>query len=510
MPSLILVLGDQLSLSMSSLKDANPESDIVLMAEVMEEATYVGHHKKKLAFVFSAMRHFARELEKKGFSVRYVHLTDKNNQGALRAEVSRAIEDLSDVEKLIVTKPGEWRLLADIEDWPDLFDVEVELRDDTRFIATLDDFSDWAADRKQLRMEYFYREMRRKTGLLMDGDEPAGGEWNYDQENRKRLPNSKQTPQRWFCEPDDITQEVMDLVEDQFPDNFGRLRPFNYGVTQKQAEAARDAFISDILPGFGDYQDAMAQEEPWMWHSILSLYLNVGLLDPLDLCKRAEAAWREGRAPLNAVEGFVRQILGWREYVRGLYWYKGPEYKNSNFLNAQNDMPEFYWTGETDMACMSDAIQQTIEHAYAHHIQRLMVTGNFALLTGIHPDQVNNWYMRVYADAYEWVELPNTHGMAIFADGGVIASKPYAASANYINKMSDYCGNCRYNHKGRVEDDACPFNALYWNFLIGNQDVLQTNPRMGLVLKNVDRLSDDDRKQIQARAASLMKSFGMC
>ena len=247
-----------------------------------------------------------------------------------------------------------------------------------------------------------------------------------------------------------------------------------------------------------------------MWHSILSLYLNVGLLDPLDLCKRAEAAWREGRAPLNAVEGFVRQILGWREYVRGLYWYKGPEYKNSNFLNAQNDMPEFYWTGETDMACMSDAIQQTIEHAYAHHIQRLMVTGNFALLTGIHPDQVNNWYMRVYADAYEWVELPNTHGMAIFADGGVIASKPYAASANYINKMSDYCGNCRYNHKGRVEDDACPFNALYWNFLIRNQEVLQTNPRMGLVLKNVDRLSDDDRKQIQARAASLMKSFGMC
>lgn len=510
MPSLILVLGDQLSLNMSSLNDADPKSDTILMAEVMEEASYVGHHKKKLAFVFSAMRHFAKELESKGFSVRYVRLTDKKNQGALRAEVSRAIEGLPGVQKLIVTKPGEWRLLADMEAWPDLFDVDVELRDDARFIATVDEFSDWAADRKQLRMEYFYREMRRKTGLLMDGDEPAGGEWNYDQENRKRLPKSKQTPQRWFCEPDDITREVMELVEDQFPDNFGKLRPFDNGVTRQQAEAARDAFMADILPGFGDYQDAMAQDEPWMWHSILSLYLNVGLLDPLDLCKRAEAEWQEGRAPLNAVEGFVRQILGWREYVRGLYWFKGPEYKDSNFLNAQNDMPEFYWTGETDMACMSDAIRQTIEHAYAHHIQRLMITGNFALLSGIHPDHVNDWYMRVYADAYEWVELPNTHGMALFADGGVIASKPYAASANYINKMSDYCGTCRYNHKGRTEDDACPFNSLYWNFLIENQDLLKDNPRMGLVLKNVDRLDDDEREKIKARAADLMKSFGVC
>ena len=299
---------------MSSLTGIDRSEDVVLMAEVMEEASYVGHHKKKLAFVFSAMRHFADELREDGVTVRYVALDESGNQGSLRAEVSRALEACGPFDQVVVTKPGEWRLLSDMEDWANLFGVPVDLRDDDRFIASLEEFSDWAEGRKQLRMEYFYREMRRKTGLLMEGDDPAGGEWNYDQENRKRLPKSKQTPQRWFCERDETTRNVLKLVETRFADNFGDLRPFEFGVTRQHAEAARDAFLQDILPGFGDYQDAMARDEPWMWHSILSLYLNVGLLDPFDLCARAEAAWKAGQAPLNAVEGFIRQILGWREF----------------------------------------------------------------------------------------------------------------------------------------------------------------------------------------------------
>ena len=507
MAVLRLILGDQLSPAMSSLTDIDRSEDVVLMAEVMEEASHVGHHKKKLAFVFSAMRHFADELREDGVTVRYVALDESGNQGSLRAEVSRALEACGPFDQFVVTKPGEWRLLSDMEDWANLFGVPVDLRDDDRFIASLEEFSDWAEGRKQLRMEYFYREMRRKTGLLMEGDDPAGGEWNYDQENRKRLPKSKQTPQRWFCEPDETTRNVLKLVETRFADNFGDLRPFEFGVTRQHAEAARDAFLQDILPGFGDYQDAMARDEPWMWHSILSLYLNVGLLDPLDLCARAEAAWKAGQAPLNAVEGFIRQILGWREYVRGLYWWKGPEYGRSNFLDAHRPLPEFYWTGDTDMACLADAIGQTIRHAYAHHIQRLMITGNFALLAGLSPDEVNDWYMRVYADAYEWVELPNTHGMALFADGGVIASKPYAASANYINKMSDYCGGCRFDPKTRTDEDSCPFNALYWDFIFRNEARLKDNSRMSLVLRNADRIDGREREAIQDRAQEILSNL---
>lgn len=509
MSALTLILGDQLTPDLSSLSDFNPSTDTVLMAEVMEEATYVGHHKKKLAFVFSAMRHFAEELEATGVAVRYVKLTDPENEGSLRGEVARALDADPGIDTLIITKPGEWRLLSDMEVWANIFDVEVELRDDTRFIATLSEFSTWAAHRKQLRMEYFYREMRQKTGLLMEGDSPAGGKWNYDQDNRKRLPKSAVTPQRWFCQPDQVTQDVLDMIAHRFPDNFGDLEPFVFGVTRHDAEAARDAFMAEILPGFGDYQDAMAKDEPWMWHSILSIYLNVGLLDPLDLCERAEAEWKSGRAPLNAVEGFIRQILGWREYVRGLYWWNGPKYAKSNFLNAQNALPDFYWTGETDMACLADALGQTIRHAYAHHIQRLMITGNFALLAGIHPDHVNDWYMSVYADAYEWVELPNTHGMALFADGGVIASKPYAASANYINKMSDYCAGCRYSSKTRTDEDSCPFNTLYWDFLIRHSQRLHGNPRMSLLMKNAIKMPDRERDLIQRRARTVLKSLNI-
>ena len=508
MARLRLILGDQLSPDLSSLRDAGAGEDLILIAEVMEEATYVRHHRKKIAFLFSAMRHFARELEAAGHRVRYVRLDDPANQGSLRAEVARALEDEPELDGVVVTKPGEWRLLQDMESWRDLFQAPVELREDTRFIVARSEFADWAEGRKQLRMEYFYRDVRRKTGLLMDEGEPVGGQWNYDQENRKRLPAGTAPPPRYLPEADPLTREVIDLVATRFPDHFGDLEPWVFATTRAGAEQARDHFIADILPGFGDWQDAMAKGEPWMWHSLLALYINCGLLDPVDVCRRVEAAYRDGQAPLNAAEGFIRQIIGWREYVRGIYWLKMPGYGQMNALSADRRLPAFYWTGETKMRCMADAIGQTKRHAYAHHIQRLMITGNFALLAGIDPAEVNEWYLAVYADAYEWVELPNTHGMALFADGGIMASKPYAASANYISRMSDYCGGCDFNAKEKTGPGACPFNYLYWDFISRNRDLLQKNPRMALICKSLDRMAADDLASMRASARDFLDEIG--
>ncbi|MEO0981763.1 MAG: cryptochrome/photolyase family protein [Pseudomonadota bacterium] len=503
-----LVLGDQLSPSVSSLADADPSNDLILMAEVAAEATYVRHHKKKIAFVFAAMRAFARDLEEAGFRVRYTKISQADAEADLLGESARALDAHEGLDRLVVTKPGEWRLLSAMEGWADQLGRPVELREDDRFLCSTEQFEAWAAGRKSLRMEYFYREMRRRTGLLMEDDEPVGGRWNFDKENRKRLPKSVSPPQRWLPEPDAETRKAMADVEERFADHFGDLEPFYFATDRCGAERARERFMQEVLPGFGDYQDAMAKGEPWMWHALLSMYINCGLLDPLETCRLAEAEWRAERAPLNAVEGFIRQIIGWREYVRGLYWLKMPEYKESNALAAERSLPEFYWTGDTSMVCMAEAIGQTKRNAYAHHIQRLMVTGNFALLAGLHPDEVNDWYMCVYADAYEWVELPNTHGMALYADGGVLASKPYAASGAYINRMSDYCTTCSYDVNKTVGEDACPFNALYWDFLRRNQARLHGNPRMGLVLNNLDRKSDDELAQIEDRAEAFLDSVG--
>ncbi len=508
MATLRLVLGDQLSPDLSSLRDADPASDLVLMAEVGAEARYVRHHKAKIAFLFSAMRHFANELRAAGHSVRYVPIDADDNQGSLKAQVAHTLETAGPFERLVVTRPGEWRLMCDMEEWEGHFGLPVELREDDRFVATPRDFADWAKGRKTLRMEYFYREMRRSTGLLVEDGEPAGGAWNYDQANRKALPKSATPPPRWFAAPDAVTREVIGLVEAYFPDHFGDLDGFGFAVTRAGAEAARDHFIADILAGFGDYQDAMARGEPWLWHSLLSMYLNCGLLDPLDVCRRAEAAWQAGKAPLNAVEGFIRQVIGWREYVRGLYWLKMPAYREMNALAADRALPDLYWTGETDMACMADAIGQTRAHGYAHHIQRLMVTGNFALIAGLHPDAVNEWYLIVYVDAYEWVELPNVTGMALYADGGIMASKPYAASGNYINRMSDYCRGCRYDVKARTGDSACPFNFLYWDFLARNESRLAGNRRMSLVYGNLRKQDPGEVEAMRRQASAFLDSIG--
>lgn len=496
---LILILGDQLSPDISSLKEARRDRDVVLMVEVAEETTYVRHHKKKIAFILSAMRHFAAELTASGWQVDYIKLEDDGNTGSFTGEIGRALKR-HDVDRIFATEPGEWRVLEMMESWRYRFDLPVHILNDSRFVCTRDAFADWAADRKQIRMEYFYRDMRRQTGLLMDGDKPAGGKWNFDTDNRKPAETDLFMPRPRQVRPDAITRDVLQLVEDRFGDHFGDLEPFWFAVTREKAELARDRFIAEALPRFGDYQDAMLTGEDFLYHSVLSPCINAGLLDPLDICRRVEAAWQSGDVPLNAAEGFVRQVIGWREYVRGIYWLKMPDYANQNALDARRDLPEFYWTGETDMACLHAAIDQTKRQAYAHHIQRLMITGTFALLAGVEPRQVHEWYLAVYADAYEWVELPNTLGMSQFADGGLLGSKPYAASGNYINRMSDYCDGCRYDVKQKTGDDACPLNSLYWDFMDRNAETLRGNPRLGPVYRTWDRMSGE--KQLNHRESA--------
>ena len=504
--NLVLVLGDQLIETISSLAMADKSKDRILMVEVMEEATYVRHHKKKIAFIFSAMRHFAKRLREEGWQIDYVYLDDPHNSGSFTGEVKRSVVTYKP-DRIIVTEPGEWRVMNAMRTWQQELSIPVEFLDDNRFIATHDEFRNWASGRKQLRMEYFYRDMRRKTGLLMDGNKPAGGKWNFDQENRKPASGDLFIPSIKRFEPDAITRDVLELVETRFGDHFGELEPFCFAVTPEEAEEVLDHFLVESLPRFGDYQDAMLIGEPFLYHSLLSFYINAGFLDPLYVCQRVEAAYQSGYAPLNAVEGYIRQIIGWREYMRGIYWLKMPEYGSGNFFDNTRPLPYFYWTGETDMACLRAAITQTKKEAYAHHIQRLMITGNFALLAGINPQDVHEWYLAVYADAYEWVELPNTLGMSQFADGGLLGSKPYAASGNYINKMSDYCEHCRYRVKEKTGDDACPFNALYWDFLVRNEEKLKDNHRLGQIYRTWHRMSDEKQAEYRQSAARFLSSL---
>ncbi len=503
---LILIMGDQLSHNISSLQNADKQASRILMMEVFEEATYVLHHKKKIAFLFSAMRHFAEELKQSGWQVDYVKLDDSGNSGSFTGEIERTIQKHKPTS-ICATEPSEWRVKQEVEKWPDTFGITVDILPDDRFIATHVEFGSWADGRKQLRMEYFYRDMRRKTGLLMNSDKPEGGKWNYDNENRKPAKNDLFMPSQCRFKPDDITKEVLELVAKRFDNHFGDLEPFWFGVTASHAQKALQHFLDTALPSFGDYQDAMLADEKFLYHSLLSQYINAGLLNPLDVCRRVEAEYRKGRVPLNATEGFIRQIIGWREYVRGIYWLKMPKYVELNFLGATRDLPDFYWTGATEMSCLHHAITQTKEEAYAHHIQRLMVTGNFAMLAGVDPHQVHEWYLAVYADAYEWVELPNTLGMSQFGDGGLLGSKPYAASGNYINKMSDYCKNCRYDVKQKTGDDACPFNALYWDFLVRNEGKLKDNPRLGQMYNTWNKMDEEKRKTYLASANSFLKTL---
>ncbi|WP_430450206.1 cryptochrome/photolyase family protein [Rhodophyticola sp.] len=500
MVKLVLILGDQLSEEVSALREADKACDVVVMAEVADEAGYVPHHPKKIAFIFAAMRKFARRLEEAGWQVRYTRLDDDGNSGSIAGELLRRADETG-AKEVIATEPGEWRLISALEDVP----IPVHQFPDDRFLCAHDEFDDWAEGRKELRMEYFYRQMRRKTGLLMEDDKPAGGKWNFDHDNRKPAPDEVDFGGPMHFTPDDTVEEVLDLVEARFGENFGTLRPFWFATDQGQARRALSHFIKQALPRFGDYQDAMLQENRFLYHSVISMYLNAGLLGWREVCEAAEAAWRSGDAPINAVEGFIRQIIGWREYMRGIYFREGPEYTARNILRYDRSLPAFYWTAETDMLCVAKAVEQTREEAYAHHIQRLMITGNFALLAGIDPAEVHEWYLAVYADAYEWVEAPNVIGMSQFADGGIVGSKPYVSGGNYINKMSDYCGDCAYSVSKKTGEGACPFNLLYWGFLDRHRDRFEKNPRMAQMYRTWDKMDAERRRTVLADAAAVLE-----
>jgi deoxyribodipyrimidine photolyase-related protein len=501
--TLCLVLGDQLTLDLASLTAIDRSSATVLICEVMEEARYVPHHPQKIAFLFSAMRHFAEELRAAGYRVRYVPLDEPGNTGSFSGEVARMVAT-DDFDRIVVTEPGEWRVLQMIESWRGHLGLPVDILDDTRFLCSHLTFAAWAGGRKQLRMEFFYREMRRQHGLLLEPDgEPTGGKWNYDADNRKPPTAHMRFPDRITHAPDTITRDVLTLVDSRFGAHFGTLDGFDYAVTRESATHEADIFLTRILPFFGDFQDAMLAGETYLYHARLSAYLNAGLLSPLDLCRRAEAEYRAGRAPLNAVEGFIRQILGWREFIRGIYWRFMPDYATRNTLQANRPLPPLYWGAPTHMACMAEVVRQTEAHAYSHHIQRLMVTGNFALLAGLDVQEVQAWYLAVYADAYEWVEMPNTLGMALHGDGGIVGSKPYAGSGKYIDRMSNFCGGCRYDPNETVGGHACPFNALYWDFLVRHRDRFRSNQRMGYVYPTWDKFAPEKQAAILDRARDI-------
>lgn len=501
--TLIPVLGDQLSMNLSSLSGADKATSIVLMMEVADETSYVRHHKAKLVYILSAMRHHAEALRQAGWRIDYVRLDDRDNSGSFTGEIARAVER-HDPKRIVITEASEWRVMGMLDSWETLFGVPVEIRRDDRFLCSHADFEEWASGRTELRMEYFYRAMRKKTGLLMDGGKPAGGRWNFDKENRKPAKADLLMPRPLSFRPDEVTEQVIALVQRQFAGNPGSTDQFDYAVTAEDAERQAASFVANALPKFGDYEDAMLTGERFLWHSILSPYINSGLLDPADLCRRAEAEYRAGRAPLNSVEGYIRQILGWREYMRGIYWREGPDYVDRNFLGHTRPLPGWYWTGDTDMHCLKEALGQTLATAHAHHIQRLMVTGNFALLIGADPKQVHLWYLEIYVDAYEWVELPNTLGMSQFGDGGLLSSKPYVSSGAYINRMSDYCRHCRYDVSKRVGVDACPFNALYWDFLARHRDRLGQNMRLAMPYRTWDRMADSDQAATRAQARAFL------
>ena len=501
-PKLCLILGDQLSAELPSLRALPPQGEI-LMAEVHAEASYVQHHPQKIALIFSAMRHFAAELRESGRTVHYITLDDPENTQSICAEMRRCSE-YRGTRDWVVTEPGEWRLLEELRTLDSTSHLDITLLEDDRFVTTHKEFADFLSGRKQPRMEHFYRRVRRATGVLMRADgKPVGDQWNFDHDNRKRFSGPLPPPPPIF-EPDEITRTVLKLVASRFSAHFGDLEGFAWPVTRSEALRALSAFIDERLPRFGDLQDAMVRGQDTLYHSLLSASLNLGLLEPLEVCRAAERAYERGEAPLNAVEGFIRQIIGWREYVRGLYWAYMPDYANRDTLNTTHPLPAFYWDeSRTDMLCVSEAVRNTRQNAYAHHIQRLMITGNFALLFGARVSEVCAWYLAVYIDAFEWVELPNTLGMALFGDDGVMASKPYCASGKYINRMSDYCKSCRYQVSQTIGDDACPFNGLYWDFLARHQERLSKNPRMRLTLKHLERMEPDQLRAIQEHADAL-------
>ncbi len=499
---LLVILGDQLDRHSPLFEGADAGRDCLWMAEVGEEATHVWSHQARIAVFLSAMRHFRDELRAGGWRVDYREID--GSKATLSGELGRAIREL-EPKRVRVVEPGEYRVLEAIR----LACPKVDVVTDTHFLSTIADFRRYAEGRKQLRLEFFYRDMRRRYGVLMDGTQPVGGEWNYDSDNRgafgKTGPGTVPTPMTFA--PDAVTRGVLEQVRALFAEHPGQLIHFDWPVTPAQAEQALQDFLDNRLNAFGEYQDAMWTGQPYLYHSRLSVALNLKLIHPRGVIAAAEERYRSGEASLAAVEGFIRQILGWREYVRGIYWLHMPGYAAMNALDAHEPLPRFYWTGDTDIQCLRAAIGQTLEYGYAHHIQRLMVTGLFALLLGVEPKEVHEWYLAVYVDAVEWVELPNTIGMSQFADGGLMASKPYAATGKYIQRMSNYCKGCCYDPAVSTGSKACPFTTLYWDFLMRHEELLRKNQRMQMQMRNVDRLLPANQAAIQRQAEELRKRF---
>ncbi len=504
---LVVVLGDQLNLASAVFDDFDPRLDRVWMAEVPAESTYVWSHKARIALFLSAMRHFRTRLEALGRSVTY-HALGCHPYPSLTAALQADIEALRP-ERLLMAQAGEHRLHVEIERAARESGTPLELRDDRHFLMTLPEFTAWHKGRRVSRTEHLYRHLRERLGVLMDDGKPLGGRWNFDAENRRSFgrsgPGTVPAPRAFT--PDEATRQVCHTVEDVFPDHPGSLARFDWPVTAEDAEQALDDFIIQRLPAFGAHQDAMWTGKPFLFHSRLSAALNLKLISPRRAIDRAVDALQNGHANLASVEGFVRQIVGWREMVRGVYWNYMPGLAGMNALDARQPLPRFYWTGETDMACLAETIRQTLDYGYAHHIQRLMVTGLFALLLGVEPRQVHAWYLAVYVDAVEWVELPNTIGMSQHADGGRLGSKPYVASGRYIDRMSNYCRSCRYRPEQPLGARACPFSTLYWDFLLRHRDRFARHPRSAQQWRSLSRLDAETAHSICRETLRLREHF---
>ena len=502
--TLVVVLGDQLDLDASAFDGFDPANDVVWMAEVEEESTRAWSSKQRIALFLAAMRHFAQALQAAGRPLHYRRLDDPGNRGSLAAELQATLAQFAP-RRVVMTAPGDWGVWQSLKTVVEDAGLTLEIREDRHFFTTVREFAAHAEGRKSLRLEYFYRAARARHGVLMRDGQPVGGQWNFDADNREAFgpEGPGAVPPRATFEPDALTREVIALVESRFAQHPGALSSFAWPLTRAQALHALHRFIEQRLPLFGRYEDALWPGEPWLYHSQLSAALNLKLLTAREVVAAAEAAYRAGQVPLQSAEGFIRQILGWREYVRGVYWTRMPDYAERNALGATRDLPAWYWTGDTDMACLRDAITQTLAHGYAHHIQRLMVTGLFALLLGVEPRQVHAWYLSVYVDAVEWVELPNTLGMSQYADGGLMASKPYVATGRYIQRMGGPCAGCRYDPALRTGERACPYTTLYWDFLMRHEKQLGGNARMALQVKNVARLSETGRAAVARRADAI-------
>ncbi len=489
----IWILGDQLWSGQAALQRCQPAESPVILIESLAHVRLRPYHRQKLVLVWSAMRHFAAELRMAGWDVTYV---------AAASDFASALEEWIQIRKITelqVMQPADRPFTQVIQSLQ--LPCPITLIPNNHFLWSDSEFQQWASKRKRLLLEDFYREGRKRFGILMQDGQPIGGMWNLDKENRKPPKQGLNPPQPLWIEPDSITQDTIAQVRSLDLPLYGDLEPFRWAVTRTQALHILTDFIDHRLPIFGPYEDAMVTGQDILWHSVLSPYLNLGLLQPLEVVQAAEQALHDRALPLNSVEGFIRQVMGWREYMHGLYTYVDSDYPQRNWFNHHHPLPNFFWTGETEMNCLRQVLAQVQRTGYAHHIQRLMILSNFALIVGISPQELEDWFHAAFIDAYDWVMQTNVIGMGQFADGGLLASKPYASSANYINTMSDYCRGCVYNPKVRTGDHACPFNTFYWDFLIRHRTVLTSQGRMSMILKNIDRFTLDEIAEIRQQAA---------